>query len=193
LSFQYLIKVPDDRIGVLIGKNGKVKSEIEEKCKVQLEINSSSGDVVVSSSYEPLSEMLPFKAIEIISAISKGFSPQRANLLLRDEDLIFQIIDLKEYAGKSSNTMDRIKGRIIGQAGKSRRTIEELSGAYISVSGHTVALIGKFEEVRLANDAIIMLLKGSTHKTVYEVLQQARRKNKLDKIRLWEQDSVGRD
>ena len=69
--------------------------------------------------------MLPFKAIEIISAISKGFSPQRANLLLRDEDLIFQIIDLKEYAGKSSNTMDRIKGRIIGQAGKSRRTIEE--------------------------------------------------------------------
>jgi len=153
LSFQYLIKVPDDRIGVLIGKNGKVKSEIEEKCKVQLEINSSSGDVVVSSSYEPLSEMLPFKAIEIISAISKGFSPQRANLLLRDEDLIFQIIDLKEYAGKSSNTMDRIKGRIIGQAGKSR----------------------------------------STHKTVYEVLQQARRKNKLDKIRLWEQDSAGRD
>jgi ribosomal RNA assembly protein len=193
LSFQYLIKVPDDRIGVLIGKNGKVKSEIEEKCKVQLEINSSSGDVVVSSSYEPLSEMLPFKAIEIISAISKGFSPQRANLLLRDEDLIFQIIDLKEYAGKSSNTMDRIKGRIIGQAGKSRRTIEELSGACISVSGHTVALIGKFDEVRLANDAIIMILKGSTHKTVYEVLQQARRKNKLDKIRLWEQDSAGRD
>jgi ribosomal RNA assembly protein len=193
LSFQYLIKVPDDRIGVLIGKNGKVKSEIEEKCKVQLEINSSSGDVVVSSSYEPLSEMLPFKAIEIISAISKGFSPQRANLLLRDEDLIFQIIDLKEYAGKSSNTMDRIKGRIIGQAGKSRRTIEELSGAYISVSGHTVALIGKFDEVRLANDAIIMILKGSTHKTVYEVLQQARRKNKLDKIRLWELDSAGRD
>lgn len=193
MSFQYLIKVPDDRIGVLIGKNGKVKSEIEEKCKVQLEINSSSGDVVVSSSYEPLSEMQPFKAIEIISAISKGFSPQRANLLLRDEDLIFQIIDLKEYAGKSSNTMDRIKGRIIGQAGKSRRTIEELSGAYISVSGHTVALIGKFDEVRLANDAIIMILKGSTHKTVYEVLQQARRKNKLDKIRLWEQNSVGRD
>ena len=193
MSFQYLIKVPDDRIGVLIGKNGKVKSEIEEKCKVQLEINSSSGDVVVSSSYEPLSEMLPFKAIEIISAISKGFSPQRANLLLRDEDLIFQIIDLKEYAGKSSNTMDRIKGRIIGQAGKSRRTIEELSGAYISVSDHTVALIGKFDEVRLANDAIIMILKGSTHKTVYEALQQARRKNKLDKIRLWEQDSAGRD
>jgi ribosomal RNA assembly protein len=193
LSFQYLIKVPNDRIGVLIGKNGKVKSEIEEKCKVQLEINSGSGDVVVSSSYEPPSEMQPFRAIEIISAISKGFSPQRANLLLRDEDLIFQIIDLKEYAGKSSNTMDRLKGRIIGQAGKSRRTIEELSGSYISVSGHTVALIGGFDEVRIANEAIIMILKGSTHRTVYEMLQQARRKSKLDKMRLWEKGSHSED
>jgi ribosomal RNA assembly protein len=193
LSFQYLIKVPNDRIGVLIGKNGKVKNEIEEKCKVQLEINSSSGEVLVSSSIEPPSEMQPYKAIEIISAISRGFSPQRASLLLSNEDLIFQIIDLKEYAGKSSNTMDRLKGRIIGQAGKSRRTIEELSGVYISVSGHTVALIGRFDEVRLANDAITMILKGSTHKTVYEMLQQARRKNKLDKMRLWEQGSLGVD
>jgi ribosomal RNA assembly protein len=193
LSFQYLIKVPNDRIGVLIGKNGKVKSEIEDKCKVQLEINSSSGEVVVSSSIEPPSEMQPFRAIEIISAISKGFSPQRANLLLRDEELIFQIVDLKEYAGKSSNTMDRLKGRIIGQGGKSRRTIEELSGVYISVSGHTVSLIGRFDEVKLANDAITMILKGSTHKTVYEMLQQARRKNKLDKVRLWEQRDPGID
>jgi ribosomal RNA assembly protein len=56
----------------------------------------------------------------------------------------------------------------------------------VSVSGHTVALIGKFEEVRLANDAVTMILKGSNHKTVYTMLQQARRKNKLDKMKLWE-------
>lgn len=178
---------------MLIGKNGKVKREIEEKCKVQIEIDSHNGNAMISSAYEFLPEMQPFKAMEIISAISKGFSPQRANLLLRDEDLIFQIIDLKEYAGKSSNTMDRLKGRIIGQAGKSRRTIEELSGSYISVSGHTVALIGGFDEVRIANEAIIMILKGSTHRTVYEMLQQARRKSKLDKMRLWEKGSHSED
>jgi ribosomal RNA assembly protein len=89
--------------------------------------------------------------------------------------------------------MDRIKGRIIGQNGKSRKTIEELSGAYMSVSGHTVALIGEFEEVRLANDAVIMILKGSTHKTVYAMLQQSKRKNKLKRMKLWEQDNLGRD
>jgi ribosomal RNA assembly protein len=134
--------------------------------------------------------MQPFKAIEVISAISRGFSPQRAYRLLSDEELIFQIIDLKDYAIKSSNAMDRIKGRIIGQKGKSRKTIEELSGAYVSVSGHTVALIGAFEEIRLANDAVLMILKGSAHKTVYTMLQEARRKNKLDKMKLWEENNI---
>ena len=192
MSFQHLIKVPDDRIGVLIGKNGKVKREIEDKCKVQIEIDSQNGDAVISSASATLSEMQPFKAIEIISAISRGFSPQRAYRLFDDEELMLQIIDLKDYTGKSANAMDRMKGRIIGQSGKSRKTIEELSGVYMSVSGHSVALIGKYEEVRLANDAVTMILKGSTHKTVYTMLQDARRKNKLEKMRLWEQENINR-
>ena len=192
MSFQHLIKVPDDRIGVLIGKNGRVKREIEDKCKVQIEIDSQNGDAVISSTSATLSEMQPFKAIEIISAISRGFSPQRAYRLFDDEELMLQIIDLKDYTGKSANAMDRMKGRIIGQSGKSRKTIEELSGVYMSVSGHSVALIGKYEEVRLANDAVTMILKGSTHKTVYTMLQDARRKNKLEKMRLWEQDNINR-
>ena len=192
MSFQHLIKVPDDRIGVLIGKNGRVKREIEDKCKVQIEIDSQNGDAVISSASATLSEMQPFKAIEIISAISRGFSPQRAYRLFDDEELMLQIIDLKDYTGKSANAMDRMKGRIIGQSGKSRKTIEELSGVYMSVSGHSVALIGKYEEVRLANDAVTMILKGSTHKTVYTMLQEERRKNKLEKMRLWEQDNINR-
>ncbi|HYZ94151.1 MAG TPA: KH domain-containing protein, partial [Nitrososphaeraceae archaeon] len=44
MSFQHLIKIPDDRIGVLIGKKGQVKHEIEDKCKVQIEIDSQNGD-----------------------------------------------------------------------------------------------------------------------------------------------------
>jgi ribosomal RNA assembly protein len=146
---------------------------------------------MISSAYEFLPEMQPFKAMEIISAISKGFSPQRAYRLLSNEDLVFQVIDLKDYASKSSSAMDRVKGRIIGKNGKSRKTIEELSGAYMSISGHTVALIGEFEEVRLANDAVTMILKGSTHRRVYTMLQQTRRKNKLEKMKLWNNQNSG--
>jgi len=95
-------------------------------------------------------------------------------------------MDLHDYAGKSPSALERIKGRIIGEGGKARRMIEDLSGAYVSVYGHTVAFIGNYKEVKLATDAIAMLAKGSMHKSVYAMLQSARRRQKVDKMRLWE-------
>src|SRR5918912_2348679 len=187
MSFQQIVRVPRDRIGVIIGKNGKVKGEIQDKCNVLIEIDSKTGDAIISSKSEPMStRMEPFRAVEVITAISKGFSPRRAYRLIQGEEDTFQLIDLRDYAGKSSNSMERIKGRIIGEEGKSRKTIEDLSGAYVSVYGHTVGLIGTFEEIKLASDAVTMLSEGRSHKTVYNVLQEARRKAKLDKMRLWE-------
>src|ERR671938_1644964 len=187
MRFEQVVKIPRDRIGVIIGKSGKVKGEIQEKCNVTIEIDSETGDAIIfSESKEPSIEMEPFKAVEVITAISKGFSPRRAYRLLEGEEDTFQIIDLIDYAGKSSNSMERIKGRIIGEEGKSRKTIEDLSGAYISVYGHTVGLIGKFEEIKLATDAVTLLSKGRSHKIVYNMLQEARRKAKLDRMRLWE-------
>lgn len=129
-----------------------------------------------------------FKAVEIISAIARGFSPQRAMRLLSEEEM-FQQVDLRDFAGKSPSALERIKGRIIGEAGKSRRTIEDLTGAFISVYGHTVGLIGTYHEVKLATDAIEMLSKGSMHKSVYNMLQEARRREKEDRMRLWEDNN----
>ena len=127
-----------------------------------------------------------FRAVEVITAISRGFSPERAYHLFDDEEVVFQQMDLHDYAGKSPNALERIKGRIIGEGGKARRMIEELSGTYISVYGHTVAFIGNYGEVKRATDAIAMLAKGSMHKSVYTMLQRARRRDKIDRMRLWE-------
>ena len=185
MSFQHTVKISKERIGALIGKGGRVKQQIEKRCGVKIEIDSETGDTMIMDN-KSADRLEAFRAVEAITAISRGFSPERAYRLFDDDELIFQQIDLHDYTGKSPNALERIKGRVIGEGGKARRMIEELSGAYISVYGHTVCLIGNFREVKLATDAIAMLSKGSMHKTVYNMLQGAKRRDKMDRMRLWE-------
>ncbi len=181
-----VIKVAKDRIGAIVGKKGSVKLEIESKCNVKLNIDGESGDVSVELKNDDSSFNVGiFKATEIITAISKGFSPERSYNLLK-EDVILQFVDLREYSGKSANSLDRIKSRIIGQSGKTRRNIEDFTGVYLSIYGHFVGFIGNYEETKLAVDAIIMLCRGSSHKSVYHMLEEYRRKKKQEKMELWE-------
>jgi ribosomal RNA assembly protein len=187
-----VIKVSKDRIGVIVGRKGSVKSEIETKCNVRLDIDGESGDVSIGFKNKVDSlDVGIFKATEIVTAISKGFSPQRAYSLL-NEDNVLQFIDLREYSGKSINSLDRIKSRIIGQSGKTRRNIEDFTGIYLSIYGHFVGFIGNYEETILAIDAVTMLCKGSSHKSVYHMLEEYRRKKKQEKMDLWENNTYSK-
>lgn len=182
---QQFIKVPAERIAVLIGKKGAVVERIKQECVVDVEIESATGNVVVGYDTKSLLEGNPFKALEIMSAIARGFSPEKAFKLLH-EDIVFQLLDMRDYVGNSQSSISRVKGRIIGERGKSRRTIEELSGADVSIYGHTVGFIGIFDAIKVAVEAIILLSKGSSHRTVYAMLQNYRRKLKQEKMSLWE-------
>jgi ribosomal RNA assembly protein len=189
MSFEQTLKVPLDRIGVLVGKQGSTKAEIEKTCNVSLTIDSKTGEVTVRLKGS-IEETEPFKAIAIINAISRGFSPERAFKLLSDS-CILETIDLREYVGRSKDALTRIKGRIIGLRGKARRVIEELTGTEISVYGHTVAIIGEPEGVKLASDAVKMLASGSQHSTVYRMLQRAKQQAKFERLKLWEEEVGG--
>src|SRR5437870_929578 len=74
----------------------------------------------------------------------------------------------------SPASLEQIRARRIGTRGKTRRLIEELSGVEVSVWGHTVALIGGTFEMAIAREAVLMLLRGSEHKTVYRFLERKR-------------------
>jgi ribosomal RNA assembly protein len=185
MSFERLLRIPLDRVGVLIGKKGETKKRIEESCAVTIEVDGKTGEVEVKSDSV---EGDPLRAASVVEAVARGFSPPRA-LKLLDPDMSLEILDIREYAGKSENNLERIKGRIIGLHGKSRRVIEELTKCDVSVYGRTVAIIGETSELRLAKDAIEKLAAGSQHKSVYNMLQRARTKRKMERILLWEDQS----
>ena len=188
MSFEKLIRIPNERIAVLIGKSGNVKSEIERSCGVLLDIDGSTGDVLIKSEGN-IENIQPFKAMEIVTAIARGFSPENAMTLLKGENTL-HVIDLREFAGKSSANVERIKGRIIGEGGRARRNMENLSGTCISVYGKTVSIIGDASKLRTAVDAISSISNGSMHGAVYNKLEAANRKEKQDKMKLWEDQDV---
>jgi ribosomal RNA assembly protein len=186
MSFEQAVRVPLDRVAAVIGKKGETKKYLEEACHVSLEVDGDSGEVIVRSA--SIEEADPFKAMSVVEAVGRGFSPQRAIRLLEPENLL-EVLDLREFAGKSDNSLERIRGRIIGLNGKSRRVIEELTKCYVSVYGRTVAIIGEATEAKLAKEAISMLAAGSRHRSVYNMLQRARTKRKMDRMLLWEDQS----
>jgi len=178
-------KLPLDRIGVLIGHDGRVKEEIMKRTNTRITIDSKTGTVIIEPASPSTTALQLMKARDIVRAIAYGFSPERAFRLL-DEDQILIIIDLRQYVGDRPNHLQRVKGRIIGEEGKARRTIEEVTGTYISIYRDYVAIIGDYESANIAKEAIEMLVQGRQHSTVYRFLEREMYLEKRRRMReLW--------
>ena len=179
-ELQHELKIPKERVAVLIGKSGKTKKEIEKITKTELEIDSKEGDIFIKGK----DGLGIYTAKEVITAIGRGFNPEIALLLLK-VDYSFELIHLSDAAGKSKDSLLRIKGRVIGRDGKTRKHIEELTETYISVYGKTVSIIGQTENVLLVHKAVSMILEGSTHSSVYKWLEKKRRDLKRSQVKEW--------
>ncbi|OLS13854.1 MAG: KH domain-containing protein [Promethearchaeota archaeon CR_4] len=124
-------------------------------------------------------------AENIIRAINRGFNPQKALRLLNDEYML-EIIDLEPILGRSEKTVTRVKGRIIGENGSMRNAIEKFGNCFVSVFGNTIAIIGQFDDIRVARKSLQMLIQGVPHKNVYSFLEKKYKEKKDENIKkLW--------
>ncbi len=166
-------RIPEDRVGVLIGPGGRTKKAIATATATQIDVEADEGEVrVVGPDSDPMGVL---KARDIVLAIGRGFSPERAMRLLR-EDTFFGLLDIKLATGhREKAALRRIRSRVIGTHGRARTRIEQLSGCSVSVYGSTVALIGKEEQLDHATRAVELLVKGSEHSTVFHFLSRLKR------------------
>jgi ribosomal RNA assembly protein len=177
-EFNFTLKIPKDRIGVLIGTDGEIKKKIEDSTDTKINVNSQEGDITITAD----DGLKLYDAKEIIRAIARGFNPETALQLLKS-DYILEVVDLREFAGKNKQTLIRLRGRVIGSDGKSKREIETLTESEISVYGKTIAVIGRVEDVPNARKAIENLLQGATHATVFKFLEKMKRQRFADKFK----------
>ena len=182
---EFMLNIPRERVGVLIGPQGSVKRRIEEALGVVLEVDSGSGSVRIRLARSPEEGGDPvalFKARDVVQAIGRGFSPERAFRLFED-GVVLSVIDIADYVKPSRNNLVRVRARLIGREGRTRRIIEETTNTYVSIYGDTVAIIGEEEDVRAAEEAVIDLINGAPHSAVYKKLNEYARLRKLGGLR----------
>ncbi len=172
-EFSAELRIPKDRIAVLIGTKGEIKSRLEKVSSTRINIDSKEGEITIVGK----DSLWIFTVKEVIRAIGRGFNPETALQLLK-QDFSFELLNIPDYV-KSKNGLIRLKGRVIGAEGKSRKHIELLTETNICVYGKTIGIIGRHENVSIARRAVDSLLLGSPHSSVYKWLERKRRELKM--------------
>lgn len=170
-----VIKIPKERVGVLLGENGKTKKKIEETAKIKLKVDSQ-GEIIIDGDEDKV-----YFGVDVIKAIGRGFTPDEAIKIITKNKLYYTI-NLKEYSN-TPNGIARIKARIIGEEGKVKKEIESATECLISVYGKTIGIIGDYDTIEYAKEAITKLIKGSQHSTVFNYLADVRKKIIQERLR----------
>jgi len=157
------VKIPEKRVGALIGKDGETKDEFEDLTDTDLTIE----DNVARIEGDTLDEM---DGQKIVKAIGRGFNPEKAFDII-ERDYTFNYLDINRFAD-TENDKERLKGRVIGRDGETRTHIEKMTETHICVFGKTIGFVGHPQNIQVARETVKQLLNGSSHSSAYNYLEK---------------------
>jgi len=153
-----------------ISKIAKNKKKLERFLNVKITIKM--GEISVEGNPED-----EYIAEKVIDAITLGF-PVPVALLIKEEDFLFEILDIKDYTHRKD--LETIRARIIGKGGKTLKTLNTLTECYFELKGNSVGIIGSPELIKNGQDAVIFLIQGSKQANVYSFLEKHQVKPVVD-------------
>ena len=124
----------------LIIKNRKKLSEA-----LKVKISNRGKEIYIEGSPED-----EYFGEKIIDAINLGFSINTA-LLIKKEEMMFEILNLKDYTTRKD--LERIRGRIIGKKGKTLKVLSDLTGCFLELKENQIGIIGSPECIENAQNA----------------------------------------
>ncbi|PSN84464.1 hypothetical protein B9Q13_02540 [Candidatus Marsarchaeota G2 archaeon ECH_B_SAG-G16] len=123
-------------------------------------INRIGTNLIISAPSEFL-----MRATECIKLIEYGVPFERARIFFEKEEY-YHIIELDK------EELSRKIGRIIGTNGKTKRNLEKIIGVSIFVKDNRVIIVGNFDSVERAKDAILRIVKGKPQNIVINRFQR---------------------
>lgn len=140
----------------------KGKRILEKELNVKLFIKGNLIEIEGNSVDE-------YTAEKVIQALDLGF-PFKIALLIKEEELMFEIINIKDHTKRKD--FERIRARIIGTKGKTLKTLTTLTDCFFEIKENHIGIIGSPENIENANQAIISLIKGTKQGNVYSYLEK---------------------
>ncbi|KAJ1986499.1 pre-rRNA-processing protein pno1 [Coemansia spiralis] len=165
------IRVPPHRFTPLKNDWLKIYSPIVEYLKLQVRMNPKTRMIEIRTCEETEDVGAIQKAADFVRAYCLGFTAEDSLALLRMEDLYLESFEIKDVKTLNGDHLSRAIGRIAGKDGKTKYTIENATKTRISLADSKIHILGTYQNIRVARDAVVSLILGSPPGKVYANLR----------------------
>jgi len=165
------IPMPPHRMTPLKNDWANIFTPLTEILGLQVRMNVQKRSVEVRTSKHTKDIGAIQKGADFVKAYALGFDVNDAIALLRMDDLYLDSFEIKDVKTLHGDHLSRAIGRIAGQDGKTKFTIENASRTRIVLADTKVHILGSFQNIKIARDAIVSLILGSPPGKVYASLR----------------------
>lgn len=165
------IPIPPHRVTPLKNNWLKIYSPLVEHLKLQVRFNLKTKNVELRTAEHISDEALIQKGADFVRAFSLGFTVEDSIALLRLEDIYLDSFEVKDVKNLAGDHLARAIGRLAGKSGRTKTTIENASRTRIVLADSKIHILGSYRNIRVAKDALVALIMGSTPGRIYTKLK----------------------
>merc|ERR1712093_274235 len=165
------IPVPANRLTPLKAHWMEILQPLVEHMKLQVRMNTKRRCVEIRSSNHTDDIGSLLKAADFVKAFMLGFDVNDAIAMLRLDDLFIESFQVKDVKRLNGDHLSRCIGRLAGKDGKTKYAIENATRTRICLIEDKIHILGSFQNIKLARDAVCALILGSEPGKVYSRLR----------------------
>ena len=180
------VSIPPHRMTPLKTSWPKIYPPLVEHLKLQVRMNVRVRAVELRTSKVTVDDGALQKGEDFVKAFSLGFDVDDAIALLRLDDLYIETFEIKDVKTLSGEHLGRAIGRIAGKDGKTRFAIEQASKTRVVLADSKVHILGGFQNIHIAREAIVSLILGSPPVSLRRMGIGDRKLTRVSGQSLWE-------